>query len=115
MREPMRRPPVSTVLLSGKYALSLTGEQEQQEKERIHTAETLLFLLFSCLKTMMREPKRRPPVSPVLLSKKNIRDSEVYSPFARPPVSTVLLSKKHRRLGGLLSTHEASCLYCSPV
>ena len=31
MREPRRRPPVSPVLLSGKYALSLTGEQEQQE------------------------------------------------------------------------------------
>ena len=48
MREPRRHPPVSTVLLSGKYALILTGEQEQREKERIHTAETLLYLLFSC-------------------------------------------------------------------
>ena len=31
MREPRRRPPVSTVLLSGKIRIDLTGEQEQQE------------------------------------------------------------------------------------
>ena len=101
MREPMRRPPVSTVLLSGKYALSLTGEQEQQEKERIHTAETLLFPLFSCLVKYALFFDRRTEAT----------GERAYSYGRNPTVSSVLLSKNY----DARAKATPSCFSCSPV